>query len=361
MLGMGAAADDANLHIRDLGAREHSPVAALLQMGHDQALPVEGQIVDGTAALKDQSAAGFTGLQQQVDLCVVAQGLEMADALHGVSNGLLVDDPGGSELDLHVEAVLDQALQDLPLDLTHDLDSDLLFLLIVGQAEHGILFLQGAQLSVGRVEVLSGRQDQPALHDRLQQTLGLLPVRLGPQSHTGPGPCQPRDGDNDAGGSLLQGLILFPFVKAELGRLLGLPFFIRALRNLLPGQKGAAGDLHPGKPRAGPRSAACGSIAALVGDLVDPGAESLPAGRLLGQCIHHSQQVVDPFLPKGRAKADRKELPLRGQLRRIRQRDLLPVKKALHQVLVADRDLLLQLRRKDRFGLQGRIFCRIFT
>ena len=36
------------------------------------------------------------------------------------------------------------------------------------------------------------------------------------------------------------------------------------------------------------------------------------------------------------AKKDRKELPRRDQLRRIREGDLLPVKKTLHQILVAE-------------------------
>ena len=88
-----------------------------------------------------------------------------------------------------------------------------------------------------------------------------------------------------------------------------------------------------------------------MGDLVDPGAESIPAVRLPGQCIHHGQKVVDPFFPKGRAEADRKELSRRDQIRRIRECDLLTAKKALHQVLVADRDLFLQVGRKDRCSL----------
>ena len=250
MFGVGAAADDADPHIRDLGTREHAPVAPLLQMGHDQTLPVEGQVVDRTMALEDQSAAGLAGLQQQVDLRVVPQGFEMSDSFHRVCNGLFVNDPRRTEFDLHAETLSDQALQDLPLDLAHDLDGDLLFLLVIGEAEHGILFLQSPEFSVGSVQVLAGRQDQPALHDGLEQALCLLFVCLRAQPHAGPGPCQARYGDYDAGGCLLQGFVFFSFVEAKLGCLFGLSFFVGAFRDLLSGHEGSAGDLHPGQPRA---------------------------------------------------------------------------------------------------------------
>ena len=305
VLGMGPAADDTDLHIGDLCPGQDAAVAPLLQVGQDQALPVERQVVDSAAALEDQAGPRFPGLQKEMDFRVVAQGFEVADALRRLRDGLFIDDAGGSEFHPHAEAVLDHALQDLALDLAHDLDCDLLFLLVIGEAEHGILLLQGAELAVGREEVLAGRQEQAGLHDRLQQALGLLRAGLRAQAHARARPRQAGDRHDDAGGRLLQGLVFFSLIETELGRLLGLTLFIRALRDQLAGLQGAAGDLHPGQACAGSRTACgntcspCASAAALVGDLVDPGAEGIPTGRLHGQRIQHGQKVVDSLLAKG--------------------------------------------------------------
>ena len=61
-----------------------------LQMGHDQPLPAPVQVVLGTAGGQHQAAALGQGLQQQVDLRIVAQGLVVAHALHRGVDGLFV-------------------------------------------------------------------------------------------------------------------------------------------------------------------------------------------------------------------------------------------------------------------------------
>ena len=300
VLGVCPASQDADLHVRDLRPGQDTAVAALLQVGQDQPLPVEGQVIDGAPALEDQAAPGLAGLQQEVDLRVVAQGLEVADALRGLRYGLPVDDAGLAEGHPHAEPVLDQPLQDLPLDLAHDLDRDLLFLLVIGEAEHGVLLLQGPQLPVGPVEILVRRQDQPALHDRLQKAARFLCARQSPQAHAGPGGGQARDRDDDARGSLLQGIVFFPLIKAQLGRLFRQALFVRTLGDLLPGQEDAACDLDPGQP--GP--------AGIMGDLVDPGPEFRGTGRLRRQQVQQGQEVVHPLLLQRGSETDREELSL---------------------------------------------------
>ena len=79
-----------DLHIRNRGAGQDSQVGLFLQMAHDQPLPAPVQVVLGTAGGQHQAAALGQGLQQQVDLRIVAQGLVVAHALHRGVDGLLV-------------------------------------------------------------------------------------------------------------------------------------------------------------------------------------------------------------------------------------------------------------------------------
>ena len=188
MFGVGTAAENADLHIRDLRADKDSAVAFLLQMGHDQALPVQCQVVHTAAALKDQAAPRLSGLQQKVDLRIVPQRLKVTHSLRGLSDRLPIDNPGLPEFHTHVKPLPDQALQDFSLNLPHDLDSDFLFFLIIRQPQHGILFLQDPQPAVSPVQVLIRRQEQTALHDRLKQTLGPLLSCQSAKSHACPGP-----------------------------------------------------------------------------------------------------------------------------------------------------------------------------
>ena len=90
MLDVGPAGHQRDLHIRNRGAGQDPQVGLFLQMGHDQPLPAPVQFVLGTAGGQHQAAALGQGLQQQVDLRIVAQGLVVAHALHRGVDGLLV-------------------------------------------------------------------------------------------------------------------------------------------------------------------------------------------------------------------------------------------------------------------------------
>ena len=55
-------------------------------------------------------------------LRVVPQRLKVADALHGVCNGLPVADRSRAEGDLHPQPLPDEPLQNFHLHLTHELN-----------------------------------------------------------------------------------------------------------------------------------------------------------------------------------------------------------------------------------------------
>ena len=88
----------------------------------------------------------------------MAQGLKVADALHRGGDGLPVADGAGAEGHLQAEPLPEHPLQDLQLDLPHQLDVDLPGLLVPGDVELGVLLFQLAELLQGRVGVHPLRQ-----------------------------------------------------------------------------------------------------------------------------------------------------------------------------------------------------------
>ncbi|CAN3986437.1 DUF3847 domain-containing protein, partial [Dysosmobacter welbionis] len=75
VLHVGPARRQGDLHIRNGGAGQHPQVLLLRQMGQDQPLPTALQLVLRAGRPELQAAAPLPGLQQQMDLCIVAQGL----------------------------------------------------------------------------------------------------------------------------------------------------------------------------------------------------------------------------------------------------------------------------------------------
>ena len=81
----------------------------LRQMGQNQSLPVPVQHILAAATLKNQPASLLPGLQNQVYLRIVAQGLKMAHALHYIFNGFFIYDTACAEFHRNAEALLHQA------------------------------------------------------------------------------------------------------------------------------------------------------------------------------------------------------------------------------------------------------------
>ena len=118
-------------HIREFRSCEYAAMPLLLQMSHDQPLPVDSEHVRSAAVLKHQSAPRHAGLQQQVYLRIVSERLEVTDAFHRPGDRLFINDGGIPEFHAQTQPLPDHALQDLFLHLPHDLGGDLLFLLVI--------------------------------------------------------------------------------------------------------------------------------------------------------------------------------------------------------------------------------------
>ena len=67
------------------------------QMGHNQALPVFIQHVIAALILQYQPASPLPRLQNQMDLRIMAQWLEMADAFHSLCDCFLIYNTSGTE------------------------------------------------------------------------------------------------------------------------------------------------------------------------------------------------------------------------------------------------------------------------
>ena len=143
----------------------------LLQVCHDQALPVDRQYIGSAAVLKYKAAPGHAGLQQQMHFRIMAQRLKVPHAFHCPCNSLLIDDRGIAEVHAKPQALPDHALQDLLLNLSHDLGCDLLLLFIITQMQGRILFFQNREVLISFEQVFAGRQDHFAAQDRLQKFL----------------------------------------------------------------------------------------------------------------------------------------------------------------------------------------------
>ena len=125
VLHMGPPRHQRDFHIGNGSPGQHAQMGLFRQMGQNQPLPVQIQLVGRAVSGKGQAAAPGGGLQQQVHFRIVAQGLEVSDALHGVCDGLPVADGALAEIHLHIEPLPQAAAQDLHLHLAHELDMDL--------------------------------------------------------------------------------------------------------------------------------------------------------------------------------------------------------------------------------------------
>lgn len=208
-------------------------------MGEHQPLPVPVQHVLGAGGGQLQAAPPGERLQQQVNLGIVAQGLVVAHALHRGGDGLPVDDAAGAEGDRQAEALGRQRLENLQLNLPHELDVDLPQPLVPHEVELGILLLQQEELAQGGVGILPLGEEHLVDEHRLQG--GGQGLRLCPKALPGGGAAQAGDGHHASRLGLVHGLEPGPRVDAQL---------IRLLRPAGAGEgllhpQGAAGELHP--------------------------------------------------------------------------------------------------------------------
>ena len=105
MFRMGSSGRQRDLHICQRRPGQNAAVLFLIQMGQNQPLPVSVQIILAAGAFKHHAAASRTRLQNQMNFRIVAQGLEMPDALYPVRYGFTVQNLTGSEFHIGVKTI----------------------------------------------------------------------------------------------------------------------------------------------------------------------------------------------------------------------------------------------------------------
>ena len=301
MLQMGAAGDEGHAHIGNGGAGQHAPVDFFTQMGEDQALPVQGEIIGGDIRTEDQSAARGQGLQQKVDLCIMTQGLKMPDAFHRGGNGLPVENAGFAEGNLHAEAVLHPPLQHLQVDLSHGMDADFPAGFQVFHLQKRLLLGEKGQGIQHLVEILLRAGNHPA---GIAGPLGgLLPEDFVSQAVPRHGPAQAGNAADFTGAGPGNGGVLRSGIQADLPDLFRPGGFPLAAGKGIPDLHFAPGDLQEGEAGAG----------GIPGDPEHPGAEFRGQGKLPGEGAEKIQQGLHALIAQGRAEETGEEPALPDQ------------------------------------------------
>ena len=245
VLQVGFSHQKGDFHVRNGRAGEDAPVDFLCQMGQNQVLIAAVQHVRGAHRVEDQPGAPGEGLQQQMHLGIVAQRLKMPHTLHGIGDGLLVENPGILQGHIQAEPLLHQGPEDFQLHLAHDLHMNLP--LLPKQMQLGLFLFQLAELGQRHRRVGSGRQRHPIGHHRLQQ-VGFS-RRFRTQGLSRPGLGQAGHRRQRARGYFLRRGEFLPGVQPQLNDFLlhRLSLGIE-IAQLSSGLQAAAGDLQPGQP-----------------------------------------------------------------------------------------------------------------
>ena len=301
VLEMSPAGHQRDAHIGDGAAGEHPQMLLFGQMGHHQPLPVFVQLILGAVGGKLQPAARGTRLQQQVHFGVVAQGLEMADALHRVGDGLFVEDAPRPEAHRQPEPLPDQPLEHIQLHLAHHLQLNLLQGLVPDNVQLGVFLFQLAQLHQGGVDVGLRGQQQLAAEHRLQQ--GGRRCALAAQALARPGFGQAGDGADRSRRRLFGGGEPGAGIHPDLVGLFlpGFPLGLAFQQGLYP--QHTTGDLEPGEP----------DPLGVAADLVDTGGKFGGPGGHPGIEPQPFQQLLHPFQPQSRPEIAGEHLPVGHQ------------------------------------------------
>ena len=131
-----------------------------LQMAQSLALPTSVQQFLGAIHVKLQARAPFRRLQQQVNFRIMAERFKMAHSLRRILNGFPVDHGAGAKFQGQVKALQRQPLQNLQLNLAHQLDMNLPQALVPNQPQLRVLLLQLPQLAQSDHRVAAWGQDR---------------------------------------------------------------------------------------------------------------------------------------------------------------------------------------------------------
>ena len=265
------------------------------QVGQNQPLPVQIQIVRAAQGIKHKSASPLAGLQQQMYFCIVTQRLKVPHALNRSGDGFLVHHITRAKGYLQFEPVPDLPLQDLQLHLAHKLHVELPQTLVPHNVQLGIFLLQLAQPAQRLRKITVSWQEHLISQHRLQHR-GLR-HGLGPQSLSGKCVFKAGDGADTACVHLLRQLVFGTGIDAQLvGLFCPLPHISAAGKQGFHTER-TAGDLQTGQPRA----------LVVPGNLIDPGAEDIRVAWHAGQTVQVLQQLRNTIQSECRAETARKK------------------------------------------------------
>ena len=305
------------------------------QMGEHQTLPVQVEHIGRADGGKLHPAPPLPGLEQQMHLGIVAQGLKVADAEHRRCDRFLIDDAALIEGHLYAEPVGDQAGQDLQLHLAHKLHMDLTQPLVPNHAQLRILLLQLAQVLQHMMRIAVRRQADAVAEHRLEhRRLGAF---LRAQSHARAGMGQAGRGADHASLCRFDGLKLFAGIQPQLVDLF-LPAPICIAAQLRAHSQAAAGHLEIGQPVA----------LRIAGDFEDPCAECRLILRRSRICADPIQQLLHALQLEGRAEVTGEHPPRRDQRRDIVRFHCAAGKVTLEQRLVAHGELFSHAVRRAK-------------
>ena len=155
-------------HVCDGGSRQYAPVDLFFQMREYQPLPVQVQCVSAAHAVNSKTAARFSGFQQQMNFCIMAQWLIVPHTLHRLGNRLPVENPPRAELHIQIEAIPYNIPQDLCLHTPHQLQLNLTQCRLPYQVQCWVLFLQHPQAGQNSLQVCSFRENHSVSQYALQ-------------------------------------------------------------------------------------------------------------------------------------------------------------------------------------------------
>ena len=322
MLVAGPSGHECETKIGDRAAGEYTDMLPLLEMGQYETLPVDGQRIGGAVGSELKTATTRERLQQKMHLGIVSKRLEMAHTLDRSCNRFLVQDATGRKSNLDTIAFLHHTLQDLGLDLTHEMNVNLLLRTVPADMELREFVGERLQLPIELQRIHIFGYELIVQH-RAQTRV--TSCRLTAEAVAGLQSRKIRDRHDRSGFRRIRSGILHTAVEPKLRHLL-------ARQKLGTHLQLATGNLHIGKAMA----------LRIPSDLKHAGPEARRIERNFDQLVHPLEQCLHAIALQGRTEKYRKELPVEDHVPYILRLEDTGFEEALHAVLVTHGDIFLQ-------------------
>ena len=299
------------------------------QMGQHQPLPVFVQNLFPAVGGKLHPAAPGQRFQQQMHLGIVAQRLVVAYALHGLGDGLLIQNAARAKGYFQPEPLGQQAAQHFQLHLAHQLHMNFAQAFVPHHMELGFLLLQPVQLAQCGVYVRALRQQHLIAEHRFQHRHIAVPLRPKP----GAGLCMGQAGHGahlSRADDLGQG-ILCAGVQPQLVRL-----FCPRLAIRFAGEQSLYLQLPAGDPQP------CQACPLLVLRYLEhPCTKGVQRRGGAGVAVKPVQKCIHPVQPQRRPEPARKNVPPGNCGDNVRIGQSACIQHFFHQLLVAQRQCLV--------------------